>query len=502
MATKFESGLSEKLHTILVELVESIKLDFSMTNLEEKSCQIADLIRDNYSTNNGRNRVRSSIVKVLNKELGCIENFPTLEYKKFNNIYPVSYLFSRDDLSPNPNPGKKNLKSDRRNSIDACKLIDMAKNKLYSDNWKDILIGLAFLTGRRQFELAFTCNFNEYDRNIMIVSGILKKRENEHISTYKIPTLIESSEIMIGFQRLRDMTFYKFQKYRDLTIEESEKLFNGNECRQISTHLETDDLAIYIKEITDENFEFRDLRTLYGSLLFNYQNEKSNSDYAIGYAQNALCHNDTNSTTHYLKYNFVNFPNFDTRMMNLDNLGEIKSHEEKPIIEVKYSELSKYMTPNDINDLSKLDVAMILKIGLDNHRKTDKPIEPIRPYRGSGENKENVMKIVDCIIRHNNSTPNKNDTLAFSVRSILEIHEKIFGAKIQESTITSCLLTMETHITSQIEKYSKFWASKKVGNRKFYTNKHLGKNLDNIKSEIVNIYHSLNDGNALQLSDL
>lgn len=507
MATLHKSGLTINDATILDSYIDSMITDPTIENVSLISEKIADLIAQKSESLAYRNNLRTKIVKYLKERLECVNDFPTLEHKKNINLYPVSYLYSRTDLSNQKTNiladqktiGEKNLKREKRQSIDCQKLIDMATLKLQSDDWKDIMIGLAILTGRRQVEIAYHAQFTEYDKNIILISGILKKKEDDNeYGTYRIPTLIDSSEIIVAIERLRTICFYKFRDYTNEPIDVSEPKFNGNECKQLSLHLKTDDIAIYLESVTGENIEFRDFRTIYGSILFNYLSINSNPDYAIGYTQKSLCHVSSDSTNHYLKYSFENFPKFPEKMLNIEVLGLVAKTEETNLIEVKYTDLINYLSPIEINELLKLDVAKVLKLGLMAYKaeskKTGEPIilQQPRKYSGTNQTEIEIDRIIDCVIRYNDSVPQKRNTVAFSVKSILEIYNIIFGRKIMETTIGGRIAILQKEINVQIEKYGNNWGTKKVGSKTFYTNKHLGNSIYDTFNNIAQIYRELN----------
>lgn len=507
MATLHKSGLTINDATVLDGYIESMITDPTLENVSLISEKIADLIAQKSDSVAYRNNLRTKIVKCLKEKLETVKDFPTLEHKKNINLYPVSYLYSRTDLSnqktnilaDTKTVGEKNLKREKRQAIDCQKLINMATLKLQSDDWKDIMVGLAILTGRRQVEIAYHAQFTEYDKNIILVTGILKKKEDcNDNATYRIPTLIDSCDIIVAVERLRTMCYYKFKDYTIEAIDVSEPKFNGNETKQLSNHLKTDDIAIYLESVTGENIEFRDFRTIYGSILFNYLSLNSNPDYAIGYTQKSLCHVSSDSTNHYLKYSFDNFPTFPEKMLNIEVLGLVAKSEETNLIEVKYTDLINYLSPIEINELLKLDVAKVLKLGLmaykHESKKTGEPIilEQPKKYRGTNQTETEIDRIIDCMIRYNDSVPQKRNTVAFSVKSILEIYNIIFGRKIMESTIGGRIAIMQNQINIQIEKYGNNWGTKKVGNKSFYTNKHLGYNISSTFSDVAQIYRELN----------
>jgi hypothetical protein len=501
MTTTNKSGVNGQLHNELTNIVEKMNLDTTVENVELCSKAVGDLILNNYK-GTARNTVRTKIIKFLKEELNGIQNFPTLEYKGKLNLYPISYLYSRDDLSmPGPGQkilGEKNLKFEKREAIDCQFVIDLATKKLYSDRWEDVMIGLAILTGRREVEIAYNSQFNEYDRNILLVTGLLKKREtDDEKTTFRIPCLIESSEIIVAFERFRTMVHYKFQRYRELPIDQSEPLFNGNECKQLSTFLKTDDLTIYLKNLMGESFTFRDYRTVYGSILNQYSLTITNGDYADTYTKTAMGHVSADSTIHYKKYNFTNFPNFPSKMFNLDTIGKMVADSEPVLFELKFSELARYLTPIEINSLQNLDIAKLVKLGLDVHnnelKKTGSAPVNVQPiYIMKNQNQEDVTKIIDCMIRYNDGCKNKRETVAFSVKTVLEIYFKIFKRKIMELTISKELGLLQTEINLQIEKYGSNWGQKNVGGKTFFTNKHLGNNLYATIDKIVEIYRELN----------
>ena len=498
MATSNKSGVNGLLHTELIAIVEKMKTDTAIETVEQCSKAIGDLISKNYN-GSARNRVRTNIVNFLRLELSGLENFPISEYKGNPNPYPISYLYSREDLSipTEKKVGEKNLKFEKREPLDCQKIIDLATKKLYSDRWEDIMVGLAILTGRREVEIAYNSHFNEYDRNILLITGLLKKRENEdEKSTYRVPCLIDSSEIIVAFERFRTMVHYKFQRYRELPISESEPLFNGNECKQLSTFLKTDELTIYLKNLMGESFTFRDFRTVYGSIINQYALNITNGDYAANYTKNSLGHSSSDSTVHYLKYNFTNFPKFPEKMFNLDVVGKILAVSEPVLFELKYSDLARYLSPIEINSLQNLDISKLVKLGLDVHNKELKktgsvPVKPIYTM-SKNQNQEDVTKIIDCVIRYNDGCKNKRETVAFSVKTVLEIYHKLFGRKIMEATISKEIATLKSEINLQIEKYGSNWGQKNVAGKTFFTNKHLGNNLYGTIDKIVEIYRELN----------
>ena len=99
MATLHKSGLTINDATILDSYIDSMITDPTIENVRSTSEKIADLISQKSESLAYRNNLRTKIVKYLKEKLEPVKDFPTLEHKKNINLYPVSYLYSRTDLS-------------------------------------------------------------------------------------------------------------------------------------------------------------------------------------------------------------------------------------------------------------------------------------------------------------------------------------------------------------------------------------------------------------------
>lgn len=83
------------------------------------------------------------------------------------------------------------------------KIVAVATGLLSSEKWPEICVGLAVVTGRRLVELLQIGQFEVRTAYSMMFSGQAKRRDDDELPLYEIPTLCDSSLVLNAFNRLR-----------------------------------------------------------------------------------------------------------------------------------------------------------------------------------------------------------------------------------------------------------------------------------------------------------
>jgi len=83
-------------------------------------------------------------------------------------------------------------------------IVERAAALLVSARWEDLVVGLAVTTGRRLTELLKTAQFHPRSAWTVDFSGQLKQKA-EMLAPYEIPTLVEASQVLDAWRRLRGL---------------------------------------------------------------------------------------------------------------------------------------------------------------------------------------------------------------------------------------------------------------------------------------------------------
>lgn len=154
----------------------------------------------------------------------------------------------------------KNTKH-RRNNNDKIQDVDGLVNRISklnnSTEWYDVLIWLAYVTGRRMTEIVSTCELtrckgNQYNAWF---SGQIKTRNDEYLNVkYKIPLLAKFSDVKEAISYLRSR-----KKIKQLSNKTREQI-----NKSLSSHVN-----LYVKKYTKEHAEkcsFHTFRAIYALL--------------------------------------------------------------------------------------------------------------------------------------------------------------------------------------------------------------------------------------------
>lgn len=87
---------------------------------------------------------------------------------------------------------------------DPEKIVAVAVKLLKSDQWTDLVVGLAVLTGRRLAEVLKTGKFYPCTRYTVTFAGQLK-RKDKVLDPYEIPVLCEATQVLDACERLRGL---------------------------------------------------------------------------------------------------------------------------------------------------------------------------------------------------------------------------------------------------------------------------------------------------------
>lgn len=83
-------------------------------------------------------------------------------------------------------------------------VVEVGRALLVSEDWAEIVVGLALCTGRRLAELLVTGSFTEATDSTVIFAGQLKTKERPMVP-YEIPTLASASLVLSAVERVRGM---------------------------------------------------------------------------------------------------------------------------------------------------------------------------------------------------------------------------------------------------------------------------------------------------------
>ncbi len=83
-------------------------------------------------------------------------------------------------------------------------VVEVGHALLASDDWAEMVVGLALCTGRRLAEILVTGSFTEATDYTVIFAGQLKTKERT-VVPYEIPTLAPASKVLLAVERVRGM---------------------------------------------------------------------------------------------------------------------------------------------------------------------------------------------------------------------------------------------------------------------------------------------------------
>jgi hypothetical protein len=83
-------------------------------------------------------------------------------------------------------------------------VVEVGRALLASDDWAEIVVGLALCTGRRLAEILVTGSLREATDYSVIFAGQLKTKERT-VVPYEIPTLAPASKVLSAVERVRGM---------------------------------------------------------------------------------------------------------------------------------------------------------------------------------------------------------------------------------------------------------------------------------------------------------
>src|SRR5689334_18673401 len=83
-------------------------------------------------------------------------------------------------------------------------VVEVGRALLASDDWAEIVVGLALCTGRRLAEILVTGSLRESTNYTVIFAGQLKTKERT-VVPYEIPTLAPASKVLTAVERVRGM---------------------------------------------------------------------------------------------------------------------------------------------------------------------------------------------------------------------------------------------------------------------------------------------------------
>lgn len=110
-------------------------------------------------------------------------------------------------------------------------IVTRATNLLLSREWAEIAAGLAVLTGRRSTEVLKTATFEPKSAYSVLFTGALKRRGEDMVLQFEIPTLCQAQYVLTAWNRLR-----KFVPTQELTNEQVNDRLAGAVAKACDRH--------------------------------------------------------------------------------------------------------------------------------------------------------------------------------------------------------------------------------------------------------------------------
>ncbi len=246
-------------------------------------------------------------------------------------------------------------------------LIEQAISDLDSDSWAKVAAALILLTGRRPTEIAWSAQFAPQSDYSLIFSGQLKKGVIEAFS-FEIPTLIEANQVLLAFNRLRQLQGNKTQILQIDSVTEATKATNSQINRAVYQNFSDLLDAPADKKGNSNYLSASNLRAAYGKIASYFYCPPTVEP--ILYVSKILGHKTDNyetdslaTTIHYYTYRIVDkdgndigdlgiYQNRLTPSTLITNSPTIKPTT-NPITETKIATHS--LTMNQSNTVTKID---------------------------------------------------------------------------------------------------------------------------------------------------
>jgi len=417
----------------------------------------------------------------------CAVTF-ALEAGKYSELRQLETIETSEETNNHVQeiPTKTNNQKTKAVTLDAQKLIDLSVSLLSSDDYRDIGIGIAFLTGRRQSEVFFYTTFKADDENTMIVQNLSKKRGDNFDNAYRIPVLCNSDLIENAVEKLRKIQpmseLYQIvnnSKNVELGLKTAREKFNDSynttileRYNQIARPVFKD----FENEIENKTSYFHGLRAASASIWYYLHDSMGYSvEDNIKYVKHALAHDTDGIAQRYTKFKFVNLPSvelFDESVFDINNINEVKIEKsQEKIIELNLTKL-----------IQKLDVVSQQKLSeilqqSDNYETTfatfiSKATQAMMVSNavGNGENvkpdaRNKIGNIVMAMINYNASQQTMIDPLyiAINASSVGKMAEYITSKSIDPTTLKNTV----SNLSIQIDKcHSELDLFTKLGSRK------------------------------------
>ncbi|BAY73585.1 protelomerase family protein [Trichormus variabilis] len=336
-----------------------------------------------------------------------------------------------DDNDPLPAP-----------KLDANYYIDWAKNRLQSQDWRELLIAIAFLTGRRPNEIAIITQWEPYDEFSMLYRGLSKKPE---LDTQVIgATLHDATEIYEAVCRLRKM--HGFEKCYEV-YQETDDIVLARDKFNSSYNGGTGGLSAFFKSVFNEfqGDAVRNCRDFYVCVNFAIHQEKYQCSIqdSLKFCQKIIGHVNTGESLNYTKFKFSSLPNIDLFPENYLSIASYTVPENEKTKEVKMVSFD-ILAHQDWVDNANIE-SRFLKIYSENNGDIQEVIKQIDLMLSTGKGlnhavkrpskvTENLEKVLESIADYNRFLMNDHSQLEthklylyVSKSSILNIYTECEG---------------------------------------------------------------------------
>jgi len=201
--------------------------------------------------------------------------------------------------------------------LDATKLIQQATQLLSSDNWCDLAIAIALLTGRRQVEVTADMEFLAHDLYTLVISSPVKKKSDG--SYYEIPCLTKSDDIEQAYEKLKrlaDFPNFKIHKNLGNNIAARRAFNNCYKKQLLDRYNETFRPLLNIRASVDYGNPFKELRSVYTSILReakkeSYKPYSPKHDASImTFLKGCMTHKSESATVKYGNWDVENVPDY------------------------------------------------------------------------------------------------------------------------------------------------------------------------------------------------
>ena len=408
-------------------------------------------------------------------------------------------------------------KKEKAVTLDAQKLIDFAVSLLSSDDYREIGIGVAFLTARRQSEIFFYTTFKADDENTMIVQCLSKKRGDNFDNAYRIPVLCNSDLIENAVERMRKIKpmheLYQIvsnSKNIELGLKTAREKFNNSYNKSILEQYNEVARPLFkdFENIIDNKDDyFHGLRAASASIWYYLHDSLGYSvENNIDFVKHALAHDTDGIAQRYTKFKFVNLPDiksFDESVFDIGNINEVKIEKvEDKVVELNLTKLIQKLDMVSQQNLSEmLQQSDNLETVLANFISKATQAKMVSNAVGNGDNvkpdaRNKIGNIVMAMINYNATQKDLQDPkfIYISASKVGDVASAIFGKNIDPKTLRATVDNLSTQIEESYKQFNVLahLKTRSINGVNEYTNNHIrGDKMIEVMEKITAIYESM-----------